>query len=227
VDPLAGSAWSAPATVAGFVQSAPNAVLLRFAGDERRRTGAPRALDLGCGAGRNAIPLLRLGWDVVGLDLSWPMLSAAAPRAREEGGAHRLHLILASMDEIPARDRSFDLVVAHGIWNLARSATQFRRALREAARVARPGAGLFVFTFSRHTLPPEAQPVAGEPFVFTQFSGEPQCFLTESQLVSELSSVGFAPDPRVPLTEYNRARPGTLPTGTTPVIYEAAFRYTG
>ena len=99
------------------------------------------------------------------------------------------------MESIPARDRSFDLVIAHGIWNLARSAAQFRLALGEAARVAKPGAALFVFTFSRNTLPPQTQPVAGEPFVFTQFSGEPQCFLTEAQLVAELGGVGFVPDP--------------------------------
>jgi SAM-dependent methyltransferase len=131
------------------------------------------------------------------------------------------------MDAIPAGSRAFDLVIAHGIWNLARSAAEFRRALREAARVARPGAGLFVFTFSRNTLPPETQPVPGEPFVFTQFSGQPQCFLTESQLVSELAAAGFAPDPAVPFTEYNRPQPGALPTGTVPVIYEAAFRCAG
>lgn len=226
MDPLADSAWSRPETVAGFTQSAPNSVLLRFAESERRR-GALRALDLGCGAGRNAMPLARMGWPVVGLDLSWPMLTAAASRAREEGIADRFHLLLAPMDAIPARRRSFDLVIAHGIWNLASSAAQFRRALGEAARVARPGAGLFVFTFSRNTFPPETQPVPGEPFVFTQFSGQRQCFLDASQLVSELAAAGFAPDPGVPLTEYNRPRPGTLPTGTVPVIYEAAFRYAG
>ena len=78
MDPLAGSAWRAPETVAGFAQSPPNAVLLRFAEQERRRGRNGWALDLGCGAGRNAIPLTRLGWNVLGLDLSWPMLRAAA-----------------------------------------------------------------------------------------------------------------------------------------------------
>jgi hypothetical protein len=69
--------------------------------------------------------------------------------------------------------------------------------------------------------------VAGEPFVFTQFSGEPQCFLTEVQLIAELDRVGFAPDPGVPLREHNRPRPGTLCSGTMPVIYEATFRREG
>ena len=219
------SPWSAPATVAGFVQSAPNAILLGFAERERRHAGVARALDVGCGAGRNAIPLARLGWNVVGVDSSWPMLAAAAPRAREEGVAGRLHLVHGAMDAIPVRGGSFDLLIAHGVWNLARSAAEFRRAVRETARVARPGAGLFVFTFSRETLPAAAQPVAGEAFVFTQFSGEPQCFLTEAQLAAEMDAAGFTPDPAVPLTAYNRPRPGALMRSTAPVIYEAAFRF--
>lgn len=225
MDPLADSQWSAPSTVAGFAQSPPNAVLMKFAQEDLQRSQRARVLDLGCGAGRNAVPLARLGWTVVGTDLSWPMLCAAATRRREGRLDDRLHLVLAPMESIPARDGTFDLVIAHGIWNLARSAVQFRRALGEAARVAKPGAGLFVFTFSRNTFPPETKPVAGEPFVFTQFSGEPQCFLTEAQLVVELGRVGFSPDPGVPFREYNRPQPGALPTGTMPVIYEAAFRH--
>ena len=197
---------------------------MSYAEGELHRAGGARVLDLGCGAGRNAVPLARLGWDVLGIDLSMPMLSAAAQRAREDGVADRVHVVRGRMDTIPARDNSFDVVIAHGIWNLAASASEFRRALAEAARVARPGAGLFVFTFSRNTFPPGVQPVAGEPFVFTQFSGQPQCFLTEAQLVAELAAAGFVRDPSVPLTEYNRPQPGVHRTGNAPVIYEAAFR---
>jgi hypothetical protein len=128
------------------------------------------------------------------------------------------------MDALPVRDRSVDLVIAHGVWNLARSAAEFRGAVREAARVARPGAALFVFTFSRTTLPPATAPVPGQPFVFTEFSGQPQCFLTQRQLVDELGAVGFVLDAAVPLTEYNRPGRGAMRTGTVPVIWEAAFR---
>jgi ubiquinone/menaquinone biosynthesis C-methylase UbiE len=127
------------------------------------------------------------------------------------------------MDRLPVADRSFDVVIAHGIWNLARSGAEFRAGVREAARVCRPGAALFVFTFSRHTLPEDVPPVAGETFVYTQFSGSPQCFLTQAQLLSELEAAGFTPDPAVPLTEHNRPRPGQLSSGG-PVIYEGAFR---
>jgi ubiquinone/menaquinone biosynthesis C-methylase UbiE len=224
VDPLEGSQWSAPGTVAGFAQSTPNTVLMAFAEQELKRRNDGRVLDIGCGAGRNALPLVRLGWQVVGTDLSWPMLCAAASRAHEHGFDDRLHVILAPMERIPVRDRCFDLVIAHGIWNLARSAAQFRQALAEAARVAKPGAGLFVFTFSRNTLPAQITPVDGEPFVFTQFSGEPQCFLSEIQLDAELRRVGFVRDSSVPFHEYNLPKPGMLSAARAPVIYEAAFR---
>jgi ubiquinone/menaquinone biosynthesis C-methylase UbiE len=221
-DPAAGSPWSAPGTVSGFAKGSANAVLMTFAGQELQRGGA-HALDIGCGAGRNAVPLAQLGWHVTGLDYSWPMLAAAAQRVHDDRLHDRLRLLLASMDRLPVRDRSCDLVIAHGIWNLARSAADFRRAVHEAARVARAGAGLFVFTFSRHTLADDAEPVPGEPFVFTQFSGEPQCFLTEDQLIAELARAGFTRDSSVPLREYNRPGAGALRTGA-PVIYEAAFR---
>lgn len=220
MDPLAGSSWSAPGTVAGFAQSAPNPVLMRTAADLLTRHPPGVALDIGCGAARNTLPLAQLGWEVVGIDLSRPMLVAAASRLAAAGLERRPLLVLAPMQHLPIGNRTVDLVVAHGIWNLAPSGAVFRAALREAARVARPGACLFVFTFSRHTLPAEVPPVAGESFVFTQFSGQPQCFLTEPELIAELAAAGFAPDG--PLTEYNRPTAGTLAHG--PVIFEGVFR---
>jgi ubiquinone/menaquinone biosynthesis C-methylase UbiE len=226
MEPPGSSRWNAPETVTGFARSLPNPNLMRFAETEWRGAGRARGLDLGCGAGRNAIPLARLGWTVLGIDVSWPMLSAAAERLREERLRGRLHLALAPMDRLPIRDRSVDLAIAHGIWNLARSGAELRRALAETARVTRPQAGLFVFTFSRTTLPREAAPVPGEAFVFTQFSGEPQCFLTEQQLVEELARAGFAPEAGVPVRELNRPQPGIRQTGRVPVIYEGIFRRT-
>lgn len=226
MDRLAGSPWSTPATVAGFAQSQPNATLIGFAAAELEAHRGTRALDIGCGAARNAVPLAALGWAVLGIDLSTPMVAAAVQRARADAPAQHLQFAIAPMDRIPALSGSFDLIVAHGIWNLAASSAEFRRGVREAARVARPDAGLFVFTFSRNTLPPEAQPVPGEAFVYTQFSGTPQCFVTERQLLSEMAAAGFLLEPGVPLVEHNRRPPGVFQS-SGPVIYEGIFRYRG
>ena len=210
--------------VAGFSQSPPNPSLMRFAEQERQPRSSLRVLDIGCGAGRNALPLVRAGCEVVGTDTSWAMLEAASQRARAEGLTARLQLAQAPMDRLPVLDGSFELLIAHGIWNLARSSSEFRSGVREAARAAKPGAALFLFTFSRDTLPSTAAPVAGETFVFTQFSGEPQCFLTAEQITDELDSAGFVPDPSVPLHCLNPRQGAIRSSG--PVIFEGTFRFT-
>src|SRR5690349_8259885 len=161
-DPLAGSSWSDARTVSGLVESPPNATLMGVAAGAFRPSS--RLLDIGCGAGRNAVPLAAQGWRVVGSDLSAAMLNAAARRVVERPPANRIDLVLAPMDTLPFASNAFDFVVAHGIWNLARSGREFRSAVTEAARVGRPGAPLFLFTFSRHTLAEEAEPVPGESF---------------------------------------------------------------
>ena len=221
--PATASGWIDPGIVAGFSAAPPNHCLLDYARQRRRGSEPLRVLDIGCGAGRNAVPLALSGATVVGTDLSLPMLRAAHDRDAEG----RLQLARAPMHALPVRDGSIDLIVAHGIWNLARSAHEFRTAVAEAARVAVPSAALFVFTFSRRTLTPDAAPIPGETFVFTQFSGEPQVFLTLDQLLLELHTAGFDPDPDWPFRELNLPPNGQVRVGGAPVIYEAAFRKTG
>lgn len=214
------SSWDEQRVVRGFVDSPPNRTLLRFAGDEHAR-GGRRALDVGCGAARNALPLARAGWDVIGLDTSLPMLAAAAARPEPVVGCVRF--VQATMSELPFAARAFDFVIAHGVWNLATTDGMFRTAVAETARVLRPGGALFVFTFSRHTLRDDARPVAGQRYVYDQFSGSRQIFLTDAQLIDELQAAGFAPDAAVPLTEHNRTGRSML-AAAGPVIYEGAFR---
>lgn len=212
--------WEDPRTVAGFTSATPNANLLALAAEVLREKPAAAGLDLGCGAARNALPLARLGLRVTATDLSRPMLDAARERL-ERDDVRGVALVEAPMAPLPFEDAAFDLVVAHGIWNLARSGAAFRAAVREGARVAKPGARLFLFTFARDTLPPGTQPDAGETFVYSSWNGEPQCFLTETEIVEELAHAGFAATG--PLALYNARPAAQRGSGGPPAIYEGTF----
>ena len=226
MDPLAGSQWSAPGTVAGFAQSAPNAVLMTFAEEERRRAGRGWVLDLGCGAGRNAVPLARLGWTVVGTDLSWPMLCAAATRTQEDRTRRPPLLGPRADGEIPARDRSFDLVIAHGIWNLARSAAQFRRALDERPVSPSRGRACLCSPFRgtrslRRRSRWPANPLCSRSSPASRSASSPRASSSPSWVVR------LRAGPRCSLPRVQPAAAGDVAPRDAPVIYEAAFRYIG
>jgi len=215
--------WDRPATVAGFVAAAPNAVLRSWV-RERSRGQSLSILDIGCGAGRNAVPLAQDGHRVTGVDLSLPMLEAARARASSSGVAPWCTFVEGTMENLPVPDAAFELVIAHGVWNLAGSDRQLEAAMAEAARVARPKAGLFVFTFSRNTLADDVEPAPGQRYAFTEFAGTPQTFVTENELDTLLGAVGFDREHPGPLTEFNR--PGPLAPGSTarhPVIWEGTW----
>ncbi|MCS6915879.1 MAG: class I SAM-dependent methyltransferase [Myxococcales bacterium] len=69
-----------------------------------RQIGTPaRVLELGCGSGRVLVPLLRDGHEVVGVDLSLPMLRRCKERIARLGPARRAraHLIHADFRDLP------------------------------------------------------------------------------------------------------------------------------
>lgn len=67
-----------------------------------------KVLDLCCGCGRHAVELMRLGYDVIGLDLSAELLDMACARADECG--MDMEFIQCDMREIPYENH-FDLIV--------------------------------------------------------------------------------------------------------------------
>lgn len=218
--------WEAPGLVENFRTNSPNDVLMRYARElmERHHAGEPlRALDIGGGAGRNAVPLAQLGYHVTCTDLSVPMLRAANIKRQQEAPPNSVELTLSPMAPLPFADDKFDLIIAHGIWNLAMSDREFRCGVAEAARVAKPDASLFLFTFSRHTIPDNAPSFEGEEFIFTQFGDEPQCFLREEEIIDELQRAGFKRNSTAPLTEYNCPPPPYDRVQRPPVIYEGIF----
>lgn len=102
--------------------------------DGRLRGGANLLLDAGCGTGNNLVHLARHG-RAVGVDLS----EAALRFCRSRGVAAVRGSVLA----VPARDAAFDCVTSFDVL-YHRWVTDDRAAVRELARVLRPGGLLLV-----------------------------------------------------------------------------------
>jgi SAM-dependent methyltransferase len=101
---------------------------LAWLGDAGDR--APRLLHLGCGLGAKTETLRRLGYDAVGVDVD----DALVARARVS--FPRPHFVTADAQRLPFGDGSFDVVFSFSTLQLVDDREQ---ALREAARVLRPG----------------------------------------------------------------------------------------
>jgi SAM-dependent methyltransferase len=74
-----------------------------------------KALDLGCGNGRNSIHLARVGFSVEGVDFSEVAIAWATQQARDAGVAVRLHH--ASVFDLPLEAGSYDLVYDSGCFH--------------------------------------------------------------------------------------------------------------
>jgi demethylmenaquinone methyltransferase / 2-methoxy-6-polyprenyl-1,4-benzoquinol methylase len=130
--------------------------VLSFAQDRRwrRRTRqclelAPgdRVLDLAAGTGVSTVELARGGASAVACDFSLGMLQAGRAIRRRR----IVPFVAGDATRLPFRDAAFDAaVISFGLRNVS----DVPKALREMARVVRPGGRLVVCEFSRPTWRP-------------------------------------------------------------------------
>lgn len=101
-------------------------------------------LELGCGTGRVAIPLIRAGVKLVGIDRSPEMLARARQRLRRARLLAHARLVRGDIRHLPFRRRpGFSLVMApYGILQSLTREADLRATLESAARVL-PKGGLF------------------------------------------------------------------------------------
>ncbi len=103
-------------------------------------------LDIGTGTGRILeifAPHIRRG---LGIDLSQEMLTVARSALAAKDHAH-CQVRLGDMYDVPVANDSFDLVVFHQVLHFADDPPL---ALREAARVTRPGGRIAIVDFAPH-----------------------------------------------------------------------------
>jgi len=121
----------------------------------------PLVLDLGCGTGRLSWPIAELGWDVLAVDLSRPMLEVLVDKAPRRGPAAD-----PVSDEPPggnvwpcranlvALDGLADGIAQHAVCmfstlGMIRGRAFRRRFLRHAARLVVPGGGMILHVHRR------------------------------------------------------------------------------
>jgi SAM-dependent methyltransferase len=115
-------------------------------GPQRLEPG--RALDLGCGAGRNTRYLIRHGWDAIGVD----MLGAAIEKARSQAAnvAARAGFLQGDVTRLGDLDigDGFSLIVDSGCYH-GISSDQRDGYAAGVTRVAAPGALLLMAGFTK------------------------------------------------------------------------------
>jgi ubiquinone/menaquinone biosynthesis C-methylase UbiE len=102
-----------------------------------------KILEVACGTGRFTATLAAEGADVVGMDISAPMLQQGRQKA-EELGVSGVELMRGDAARLPFPDNHFDTVFAMRFFHLADTPREF---LREMRRVSRDQ--VFFDTFNR------------------------------------------------------------------------------
>jgi SAM-dependent methyltransferase len=145
------------------------------------------ALDLACGPGRHAVLLRRLGAQVVGFDLSLPLLSRARHRDNTP-----LPVVRGDMRRLPFAAATFDLVVnlftSFGYFS---DDSQHQLVLMDVATVLKPG-GVFVFDFfnsphlAESLIEHEERAVGGQRVVIDRrITGDGRFVVKEMHLVDD------------------------------------------
>ncbi len=98
-----------------------------------------KVIDLGCGNGYGAAELAQKAESVVGVDVS----EEAILEAKQQYGAENLNFEVASLEQLPFADASFQLAVC---FEVIEHLTNYRALLSEARRVLEPGGQLVIST---------------------------------------------------------------------------------
>jgi ubiquinone/menaquinone biosynthesis C-methylase UbiE len=98
-------------------------------------------LDAGCGTGVFTVDILSLNWQVIGIDISLPMLMRAAQKAR----GYNFQTVLADMSHLPFSENVFDKVISVTALEFIEDG---KGALRELFRVTKRGGCIVAATLN-------------------------------------------------------------------------------
>ena len=141
-----GTLMDDDAGIAGWTPTGLAARVRQFERLWRRAPGASGVwLDIGCGAGTYTRLLHKQGYTTLGMDYSWPSLSKASRRSPAA-----IRWVAADVHRLPLADGCAGGLLCFGVMQALGSPDG---ALRELARVVRPGGEIWVDALNAHCLP--------------------------------------------------------------------------
>jgi ubiquinone/menaquinone biosynthesis C-methylase UbiE len=108
-----------------------------------------RILELGCGAGIQAIAFAECGYIVHGVDSADAMVELATESAKERGVSDRVSFVQGDAHHLPYDDATFDLVTALGLLPYLYDPPI---AIREMSRVLKPNGRLLISSHNVYRL---------------------------------------------------------------------------
>ncbi|MDQ3068921.1 MAG: bifunctional demethylmenaquinone methyltransferase/2-methoxy-6-polyprenyl-1,4-benzoquinol methylase UbiE [Acidobacteriota bacterium] len=175
--------------------------------------GGERVLDVCTGTGDLAVALLKGGRakDVIGVDFSHEMLKVGVAKVRGSAQSGRVHLARGDAMRLPLPDASVEAAaIGFGIRNVERPDA----ALREVARVMRPGGRLAILEFGfpripgiaglykwyfRAVLPRVGRAVSKHGKAYSYLPASVERFPSPEAFSNEITSAGFSRVRTVPL----------------------------
>lgn len=144
-----GDTWWQPDSLLHLIHSSVNPARIGYF-KRKLLTGLPvdragkQALEVGCGGGFLCEEIVRMGYDVTGIDPSANSIEAAKNHAKSSGLAIRYEL--GSGEALPYDDNTFDLVFC---CDVLEHVSSVQKVISEISRVLKPGGTFFYDTFNR------------------------------------------------------------------------------
>jgi glutamate/tyrosine decarboxylase-like PLP-dependent enzyme/ubiquinone/menaquinone biosynthesis C-methylase UbiE len=178
--------WNDNRTIREFSEYPPDnywkKILMKVNNKKRKK-----ALDLGCGGGRNTELLADLGFDTYACDYYEGMVEATKSRLKKKAKVTQ-----ADMKRLPYDTDFFDVVVANGIYHNLNSPENLYSAISETMRVLKRGGHLLVNIFTSDNLDNKSLTKKGK-YLFETKNGMNMVLLSKKEIIETFETFGFTP----------------------------------